>query len=347
MLSKEERGKVDKAIKRVLCAGVEKRLWPLLWHQISAGGKRLRPALAIVSCRMLGGRLTDALYPAAGLEILHNYTLIVDDIMDHSEVRRNKPSTWSKYGRSMAECLAMDYSAAVFQAAARCRASDKIREIFASTLKKVIDGQVEDLLFERAGRRNEPYIIKHRPQRVGESHYQKMIAKKTASLFEAACWTGAVCAKAKPNQIKALRDYGFNLGMAFQARDDILDIFGEQKKFGKKIGQDIKEHKGANIVLLYAQSRLTALSAPTPEVGAVPRPRESGQLERILSKEKVNRKDIKTAMHLIKKTKAKQKAQALVEKFASQAKKPLARLPQNKYNQQLSQLADFIILRDH
>jgi len=85
--------KVEPVLERILLNNVDKQFHQMVLHQVSTGGKRLRPGLAIVCCQMLGGNIKDVIYPAAGLEILHNYTLIVDDIIDHSVVRGNEPTT--------------------------------------------------------------------------------------------------------------------------------------------------------------------------------------------------------------------------------------------------------------
>ena len=100
---------VDPVIKRVLISGVDKKFHDIVSYQISTGGKRLRPALAIISCLALGGKIKDVLYPAAGLEILHNYTLIIDDMIDNDQERRGKPTLWSKFGESIAQCVGIDY----------------------------------------------------------------------------------------------------------------------------------------------------------------------------------------------------------------------------------------------
>ena len=107
---------VDPKIKQVLGLYLDKKTQKLVEYQIDAGGKRLRPVLAIVSCSVCGGKVKDVLYPAAGLEILHNYTLIVDDMIDNSNLRRGEPTTWFKFGKSIAQCVAVIYGVALFQA---------------------------------------------------------------------------------------------------------------------------------------------------------------------------------------------------------------------------------------
>jgi len=256
---KETAAMVNPVIQELLEAYVDKRFHKLIDYQASTGGKKFRPGLTIISCKLLAGKIKDVLYPASGLEILHNSTLIVDDIIDHSQLRRNKPTVWFKFGQSVAECMGVDYLAAAFEGANHSKKPAMISEIFAETLKTVINGEILDILFEQQGRQKEPYIIKNRYHKVARQKYYEMIGKKTASLAKSCCEVGGICAGASNKQLKILKDYGFNLGLAFQVRDDILDIFGDEKKFGKKIGKDIEEKKLGNIVILSALGEFSKL----------------------------------------------------------------------------------------
>ena len=324
---------VNGKIKEVLNISVDKKTQQLLNYQMETGGKRLRPALAIATCLACGGKIKDALYPAAGLEILHNCTLLYDDIIDNSAKRRGKPTTWAKYGKSITECLGLDYAAAIFQSANKSRHPVDISEIFARTLKKIMDGQILDMLLEQSGREGERYITKNRFRKITEKDYLRMIRQKTASLTQACCETGAVSAGAKKNLIKTAKDYGFNLGIAFQIRDDILDIFGKEKEFGKKIGKDIQERKLGNVVILYALEEFKST-------------KEKNKFLAILKKDKVKDADIREALKLINKTKAKERAFILEKKYVKKAKANLERLPKNKWNKFLVNLVDFVVERN-
>ncbi len=323
---------IDPVIKELLLSYVDQETQKIVGYQIFTGGKRIRPALAIISCRLLGGKTEDVLYPAAGLEILHNYSLIIDDIIDNSNLRRDKPTTWYKFGRSIAECLAIDYSAAVFQAANQSKKPTVISELFAKTMKTIVDGEILDVLFEQTGREKEPYILENRYKKITKNDYFKMVSQKTAVLFQACCEVGAICAEAKREEIESLKNYGFNLGIAFQIQDDILDIFGEEKKFGKKIGKDIEENKGGNIVTIYALEEIM--------------PADRREFAQIMGKKQINKKEIKEAIKLIKKTNAYQRAFFLGTKYIQRTKKSLDCLPKNKWNKILSEIADFVIKRN-
>lgn len=323
---------IDPIIKEILVSDVDKKFHNIVKYQVTTGGKRLRPALAIISCKVLGGNIKDVLYPAAGLEILHNSTLIVDDIIDNSSLRRNKPTTWFKFGRSITECIAPHYFAAVFQSVTKSNNQIEVLKLFASTLKTIMDGEILDILFEQSGREDEKYIVNNRYKEVTERSYQRMVSKKSASLLAASCEIGGIAAKGKPKHLNALRNYGFNLGIAFQITDDILDILGKEKNFGKIIGNDIVERKLGNITILYALKKLS-LS-------------DKKRFLKILRKEKINNKDVKEGIKIIEKTDARNMAKLLAEEFIEKSKNSLNSLPKNRWSGFLAQIADSVIERE-
>jgi geranylgeranyl diphosphate synthase type I len=323
---------VDPVIKKLLEDHIDKKFHQLIDYQVFTGGKRLRPALVIACSNLLGGS-KNVLYPAAGLEILHNSTLIVDDIIDHSKLRRKQSTVWFKFGQSIAECMGLDYLAASFEGANKSQKPIEIAEIFANTLKTVIDGEMLDILFEQSGRKEEPFINKNRFNEVTKKDYYKMIGKKTAILTQACCEVGGIDAKASAKQLEVLKNYGFNLGLSFQIRDDILDIFGEGNKFGKKIGKDIEERKLGNIIILLALGKLKG--------------KDREDLLRIMKNKDINNKDIKQAIELIKKTNSKEEACSLADEFADKAKESLEELPKNKWNNLLNNLVDFVVQREN
>lgn len=324
--------KVDPAIYELLCTHVEQRCQNLAKYQISCGGKRLRPTLAFLSCELLGGKEEDVLYPAASLEILHNSTLIIDDIIDHSDTRRGNKTVWKKYGTSMAECFSMDYVASVFQGAMKSPKPKELTELFAKTLKTIVDGEVDDILFERSGRESEPFVQENRFENITEEDYHLMAEKKTAALIKASCETGGICAGGSASDVELLGEYGFNIGVAFQIRDDILDIFGDEKEFGKKIGKDIIEKKLGNIVVLFAIKELNA--------------QEREELLSILNtSQAIQDSQVESAINLIKKTSANEKASKLAEEFVEKALMVLNKLPKNEANNTLAEIATFIVQR--
>ncbi len=330
-LLKEISKKTEPLSKKLLESYVEKSFHDLVNYQVSTGGKGLRSALTLISGRMMGIKEKDVIHPAAGIEILHNSTLITDDIIDHSNVRRGKSTVWKQYGQSVAECMIMDYVATFYLAANSSPEPQKIVEIYTKTLKTIVDGEILDILFEQGDRDNEPYVYKNRYREVSLESYFQMVSKKTAILFQSCCEIGGICAGVSKKNLKNLKEFGYNLGIAFQIQDDILDIFGNEKRFGKKIGKDIEEGKLGNIVIFYA---LQGLASTKRE-----------KVLKNLQKKNINNKSIKEAIEFIKQTNAHRKAFHLGERYVEKAKKSLEKLPQNQWNKYLNTLADFAIER--
>ena len=324
--------RVDPVIEILLLEKVSLKLQKIVNYQIQTGGKRIRPILAILSCKMLKGNIKDVLYPAASLEILHNYTLIIDDIVDNGKLRRNEKTTWFKYGKSIANFVSMNYAVSVFEAISHAPNAMRVLDILSETLKTITEGQCLDVLLERSGRENEEYIKKNRPSNISTQKYLEMISKKTASLIQSSCEIGGLCANAQRKDLKALREFGFNLGIAFQIQDDILDIFGKEKEFGKEIGKDIEERKGGNIIILFALKELKQI--------------DKDKVLNVMKKKKITKSDIKKVISLIEKTKSREKAEKFKRKYFEKAKKYLGVLPKNKYNNLLSDLANYVVQRE-
>lgn len=324
---------VEPFIKELLTDDVEKKTAEIAYYQCKLGGKRIRPALLAISGQMFGADIKDLMYPAASLEILHNTTLIIDDIIDHSEFRRSQPTCWNKFGRSMAECASLIYMPSVFLGLNYSKNSSKLIDLYGKTLKIVVDGEIKDILFERSGRDDEPYVVENRYPVITKDDYLMMISQKTAVLLRASCVAGAICADADDKQIETISDFGFNLGMAFQIRDDILDIFGDEKEFGKKIGKDIIEKKMGNFVILSAIEKLDSTDRDVV-------------VNILESSKEVSDEDVATVKALIDKTDAKTIAEDVAKSYIQKSFDALKQLPQNGYNDQLQEIAKYIIGRN-
>jgi geranylgeranyl diphosphate synthase type I len=328
---------VESVIKNILSTYLNKKSQKIIKYQISTGGKRMRPSLAMISCWLLGGKTSDVIFSAAGLEILHNYSLIVDDIIDKSLHRRGKKTFWFEYGNSIAECVGVEYAAAIFQAAIRSKKPVETSELFAKTMKVIAEGNILDVLFEQAGREDEQFVTDNRYLKISDKDYFEMAKKKTAFLFQTCCEIGGISSGTKnKKEIEAIKDYGFNLGVAFQIQDDILDIFGEKKSHTdslEEVGKDIKERKGGNIVICFALKELSE--------------DEGKRFMEIIRKDKIEEADVEEAMALIRKTNSFEKAYQAGKKFVDRARKSLSLLPKNKWNDLLMDIADFAIEREH
>jgi len=324
--------KINPIIEELLISYVDPKNREAVKYQFSTGGKRLRPALAIACCNMLGGKIEDVLYPAASLEILHNYSLIADDIIDKSVLRRGKPTCWFKLGKSIAQCVEINYGAAIFQGAIRSKKPQEISELLAKTIKTLIDGEILDILFEQSSRDNEPFVRQNRYQKLIDDDYFEMVSKKTAALIQASCEIGGIVSAAKEKDLEKLREYGLNFGKAFQIQDDILDIFGAQKSFGKRRGQDIADGKMGNIVILFSSREFSS--------------QNKKRFLEIIKKGNVNNKEVSEVVEMIKKTNSLSQASLLGKKFIDEAKKSLNSLPKNEGNDILRAMADFVIARE-
>ena len=215
-------------------------------HLIVNGGKRLRPYLVIKSCQMLGGSIKNTLPAAAAIEMIHNFTLVHDDIMDNDEMRHGVPTVHTKFGMPLA-ILAGDV---LFSKAFETISVDNVRDKTASSLLvarlakacvDVCEGQVLDIKLAEA---------KKIPTK---SEYIKMIEKKTSALFEVSCAMGAICAGMKEKDISNLASFGRNLGVAFQITDDYIGVLGDPKITKKPVGNDLREGKKSLPILLAIQ----------------------------------------------------------------------------------------------
>jgi geranylgeranyl pyrophosphate synthase len=204
-------------------------LGPMLSMVLPGGGKRLRPALALLTGK-LGSPTRDAMIDmAVGVELLHTASLVHDDVQDNSERRRGDATLYTKIGNSLA-VLVGDYLFA--QSALRCVATRNQRVIglFAQTLASMCQGQIEE-----ASRGSRAHL------KVSREAYYQTISGKTASLFVLACEGGALLAGLAEPQVAALRTYGEQLGLAFQLVDDILDFAGDEHELGKPVGSDLRQ----------------------------------------------------------------------------------------------------------
>ena len=233
---------VNKFLRKEL-KGNPKQLYDAASHLIIHGGKRLRPYLVLKSCQMLGGKKSDAISAASAVEMIHNFTLVHDDIMDNDEIRHGVTTTHKKFDIPLA-ILAGDvlYSKAYNTISSKSKLSSNYTTQLVSKLSKacieICEGQVDDIKFAEN---------KRIPT---EKEYIKMIEQKTAVLFEVSCAMGAICAKRKQKDVKNLSAFGRNLGIAFQITDDLIGIIGDSKITKKPVGNDIREGKKSLPIIL-------------------------------------------------------------------------------------------------
>lgn len=195
-------------------------------------GKRIRSTLVILSCEAVGGRVRDALDAAVALEMLHNFTLVHDDVMDHAPSRRGRATVHTQWGVNNAILIGDVILGLAYRALLRSKTGDtrRIVQLFTDGFIGVCEGQAFDIEYERDS------VISMR-------EYYRMIGKKTGELFVTATQVGAVLGNGTRRQSKALRVFGQHIGKAFQIQDDLLDVVADAKHLGKRIGGDIIERK--------------------------------------------------------------------------------------------------------
>jgi len=231
-LYEAERVKINKILSLALKDRNPISLYEPGSYILNSGGKRLRPLLVLLSAKAVGGKFKDAYNAAAAVEMLHNFTLVHDDIMDNADKRRGRLTLHKKYDHNTA-ILAGDslLSIAYEYLLKDCNGNAKeVISSFTQGLIEVCEGQSLDTDFEL--RKN-----------VSLSEYILMIKKKTAAMAEMCCRIGALIGGGTKVQVNALGNYGLNLGIAFQIQDDLLDIIANEKEFGKTIGGDLVEGK--------------------------------------------------------------------------------------------------------
>lgn len=214
-------------------------LYEPILYSMQNGGKRIRPLLTVLACQMFDKQKTDDAYtPAIAWEMFHNFTLLHDDLMDNAPIRRGKPTVPAKYGANTAILSGDTMLVEAFRILHQTKSNNFIQiiELFTKTAEEVCEGQMFDMEFET---RNN----------ITESEYINMIRLKTSVLIGACLKTGALMGNATPNDAQLMYDFGINLGLAFQLRDDLLDTFGNSETFGKRIGGDIVSSKKTYLLI--------------------------------------------------------------------------------------------------
>jgi len=234
----EYKSRVDRYLVEAIQQTKPDSLYKPLKYVLAGGGKRIRPVLVLLSCEVVGGNIDDALHASAGIEILHNFTLVHDDIMDNADARRGRPTVHTRWDSNVAilvgdELLALAYNILLKTSSPRIR---EIASVFTDGVVEVCEGQAYDKQFEtRAAVSVDDYLL--------------MIRKKTGKMVAVSTEIGALVGNGSQDELAALRTYGELVGRAFQVQDDLLDVIGDEKKFGKTIGGDLKEGKKTFLLL--------------------------------------------------------------------------------------------------
>ena len=291
-------------------------LYEPIEYTLAAGGKRVRPQLAMIASQLFGGKDEEVLPAALALEVFHNFTLLHDDVMDKADVRRGRPTVHVKWNENTAILSGDQMLIEAYKLLSGVPADKlpKVLQLFNKMATEICEGQQYDVDFESQ-------------EHVTIDEYLKMIRLKTSVLLANALQTGAYIAGADEQAQEALYQFGINIGLAFQIQDDILDVWGDPATFGKAVGGDIScnkktfvyleairrlgnEAKGNELQHWYSQ----VLEDNTEKIAAV--------------KEIFEQSDVRTA------------CEKVVENYTHKALALLDQLPQNPATEQLRKLAD-------
>ncbi len=215
-----------------------KNLYEPVIYTLNLGGKRIRPVLLLIAHSLYDEQLMKAMPVALAIELFHNFTLLHDDIMDNADLRRNRNTVHIEYSNNSAILSGDAMSILAYEYLNKCQSENyrEIFDLFTNTALQVCEGQQFDMDFEKR-------------TDVTVDEYLNMIGLKTAVLLAASLKLGAILANAPLEDCELLYRFGYNLGMAFQLQDDLLDSFGDTANFGKKIGGDIVANKKTFLML--------------------------------------------------------------------------------------------------
>ena len=290
-------------------------LYEPIEYTLAAGGKRVRPQLAMIACELFDGKAEEIAPAAMALEVFHNFTLLHDDVMDHALVRRGRPTVHIKWNENTAILSGDQMLIEAYKLLSGVPA-DKlptILQLFNKMATEICEGQQYDVDFENQ-------------ESVALDDYLKMIRLKTAVLLATALKMGSYIAGANAEQQEMLYEFGINIGLAFQIQDDILDVWGNPETFGKAVGGDISCNKKTFVAL-------TAMQLADTDTRTA--------LEQWFAQTLTdNTEKIAAVKALYEQVGTRTLCEETVEQYTAQALHLLDQLPQNQATEQLRQLAN-------
>ena len=312
-LARDDMEAVDALIRRRLASDVV-LINQVAEYIINAGGKRLRPMLVLLAAGALGHRGPDAHQLAAVIEFIHTSTLLHDDVVDTSDMRRGRSTANAKWGNAPSVLVGDFLYARAFEMMVELE-SLPIMNVLSHATAVIAEGEVMQLMNVK-----NPDLT--------EEQYMVVIHNKTAMLFEASSHTGALLAGANPEQEAALKDYGKHLGLAFQLVDDVLDYLGDAEAMGKNVGDDLAEGK-TTLPLIYAMAK-------------------GSDEERQLIRQAIRKgglDDLPKVLDIVKASGAIEYTMAKAKEQAQIAKDLLACLPESEHRQSLELLTEVAVAR--
>jgi len=320
----EYKGGVEAEIERYLPrVGEPQDFYAPVWDLLGRGGKRFRPAMTFLASECVGGRREDATGAAAAVELLHNMTLVHDDIEDQSELRRGKPCIHIKYGIPIAINVGDAMLIKVFEIANQSQIpQDRRHRLVSQVARRAFDitwGQAYEFsMWSRKEVREEDVI--------------RLLRNKTGALTGLSTEAGAIAGGGTEEQIKLLGNFGETLGIGFQIIDDVLNVSGDVKDYGKEIGGDIREGKKT---VLVAHLLRTANND------------DRKLFTRLLGKKKITKTETTKAIRLYEKYDSTGYAKTQAENYLQSALETLKKLPPSESRNDLSSIAEFLVSRKY
>jgi geranylgeranyl diphosphate synthase type II len=290
-------------------------LYEPIAYTMAAGGKRVRPQLAMIACELFGGNVEEVVPAAMALEVFHNFTLLHDDVMDHAEVRRGRPTVHVKWNANTAILSGDQMLIEAYKLLSNvpARVLPQVLQLFNKMATEICEGQQYDVDFEQQ-------------DQVEITDYLMMIRLKTAVLLATALQMGSMIAGAGIEHQHALYEFGIHIGLAFQIQDDILDVWGNPATFGKAVGGDISCNKKTFV-------QLTAMQMANQE--------QQKQLQDWYSQVlDDNAEKIAAVTAIYNEIGVRSACEKVVNEYTTRALEMLQALPQNSATEQLRGLAD-------
>jgi len=301
--------------------GNPKKLYDAAGHLIIHGGKRLRPFMVIQSCQILNGKTSDAMPAASAVEMIHNFTLVHDDIMDNDEMRHGVPTVHKKFGVPIAILAGDVLFSKAYQTITDSKLSPDTTARLVSRMARacvdVCEGQLLDV--KMAEEKRMP----------SQADYVTMIGKKTAALFDVSCAMGAICATNKTKDISNLSSFGRNLGIAFQITDDLIGVMGDSKITKKPVGNDLREGKKSLPILMAIRAA---------------KGREKETILKAFGNPGISRRDLDKAVGIVRSLGIEESVRRQALKYASKAEKSLSTYA-GSAKDDLIALLDFVVRR--
>lgn len=318
---------IEKAVKELSLPESPELLYEPVAYCLRNGGKRIRPYLLLLACGMCGGKTDDAIPAALSVELLHNFTLVHDDIMDQAEVRRGEPSIHTKWDESTAILSGDVMFAKSFELLNFYGENDqyskkeyfRMLQNFQEAVITVCEGQAMDLELASS-------------EEATLDDYLGMIKGKTAALLSAALAMGGIAARAGDREVEKLHELGEVIGIAFQIQDDLLDAVADPDKFGKTRGGDIFEGKKTYLSLLTLKNAKGT---------------QKKQLEEIFSKKKITEQDVELVLNVYHELSIISKTEKVVENYYNRTFELINYFGDSFFKNELINLLSFLKEREH